>query len=233
MFTDEWFPRWFKCTDHISELLTFDPLSLKIISTSRILPNCWKCQSNFYRVEIVGFNMKTWALCMCEAQKRGDCHTPNIWRRSGSLKRKGMFETWRRFGWVLPDPSSSLPLPAPPPDDTDTLRDWGSEDTGTKESSWQWESTKQDKEAEEEEEASKWIEEEWTGRTKKDGKQKMERVWMRWDRCEEKLGEGISRKAKKEKRKTNKQQSKFNKFNMFQRISCSGKNSSCVSITWH
>lgn len=56
---------------------------------------------------------------------------------------------------------------------------------------------------------------------------------MRWDRCEEKLGEGISRKAKKEKRKTNKQQSKFNKFNMFQRISCLGKNSSCVSITWH
>lgn len=173
MFTDEWFPRWFKSTDHISELLTFDPLSLKIISTSRILPNCWKCQSNFHRVEIVGFNMKTWALCMCEAQKRGDCHTPNIWRRSGSLKRKGMFETWRRFGWVLPDPSSSLPLPAPPPDDTDTLRDWGSEVTGTKESSWQWESTKQDKEAEEEEEASKWIEEE---------QKKMEN--KRWRGCE-------------------------------------------------
>lgn len=64
--------------------------------------------------------------------------TPNIWRRSGSLKRNGMLDTWRRFGWVLPPPSSSLTLPAPPPDDTDALRDWGSVVTAARASSWQW-----------------------------------------------------------------------------------------------
>lgn len=42
-------------------------------------------------------------------------HTPNICRRSGSRKRKGMLDTWRRLGVPLASESSPGPPPPPPP----------------------------------------------------------------------------------------------------------------------
>lgn len=155
-------------------------------------------------------------------------HTPNIWRRSGSLKRNGMLETWRRFGWALLVPSSSLAFPAPPPDDTDTLRDWGSEVTGAKASSWQRERIKTGGG----EGASTWIEKEWTrekererrghGGTNKNRKMENKR-WKNkeceWDksRCEEKT-QGRASVG-----------SQFTVFFFFFFL----EESACVSITWH
>lgn len=124
-------------SNYIIVMLTFDPLSLKMISTSRILPNCWKMSELKFKTLIqlrddFLYHRKTY----CEVAWCRKIHTPNIWRRSGSLKRNGMLETWRRLGWALFAPSSSLPLPVPPPDGTDALRDWGSEVTGARASSY-------------------------------------------------------------------------------------------------
>lgn len=56
-------------------------------------------------------------------------HTPNICRRSGSRKRKGMLDTWRRLG--VPLSSASTPADPPPPPTPDPTPDWPSiwEDT--------------------------------------------------------------------------------------------------------
>lgn len=149
--------------------------------------------------------------------------TPNIWRRSGSLKRNGMLETWRRFGWALLVPSSSLAFPAPPPDDTDTLRDWGSEVTGAKASSWQRERMKTGGG----QGANTWTEKEWTREKEREREEdtveqtKTER-WKTKDGriksvneirvgVKKKHREGISRKST---------QSFL-------------EESACVSITWH
>lgn len=40
-------------------------------------------------------------------------HTPNMALRSGSLKRKGMLETWRRLGISLGEEEPPATLPAP------------------------------------------------------------------------------------------------------------------------
>lgn len=66
-----------------------------------------------------GFNVRhkhfMWERAMTE--RREVDRTPNIWRRSGSRKRKGMFETWRRFGVTFPSAESSAPdTPEPLPD---------------------------------------------------------------------------------------------------------------------
>lgn len=50
--------------------------------------------------------------------KYSNLHTPNICRRSGSLKRKGMLDTWRRLGVPLASESSPGPPPPPPPPET-------------------------------------------------------------------------------------------------------------------
>jgi len=160
--------------------------------------------------------------------------TPNIWRRSGSRKRNGMLETWRRFGWALFEPSSSLPLPAPPPDDTDTLRDWGSEVKVAKASSWQWEY--ENRRRRENEHRDRWRkdkkEQTKTERWKtKDGKRKSMNE-MRADE-KKKRGEGISRKAKKEREK---KEQKWNQFKEQIRQHLSENlffSFSHVSITWH
>lgn len=115
--------KWFE------SLLTFDPLSLKMISTSRILPNCCKIHHK------VKQGAKTQRALNYIKIRKCECYTPNIWRRSGSLKRKGMLETCRRFGWAFPEFSSSVPVPATAPDDTDTPRVWGSDVTVAKASS--------------------------------------------------------------------------------------------------
>lgn len=51
-------------------------------------------------------------------------HTPNICRRSGSLKRKGMLDTWRRLG--VPLSSESTPAVPPPPPPPEPTPDWPS-----------------------------------------------------------------------------------------------------------
>lgn len=199
-------------------MLTFDPLSLKMISTSRILPNCWKMLELKLKTlmqlrDDFIYHRKSY----CDAAWRWEIHTPNIWRRSGSLKRNGMLETWRRLGWALFAPSSSLPLPVPPPDGTDALRDWGSEVTGARASSWQRESrryrrggarrkkNRMDKEEEDMEEQT--TRERWET---KDGRIKECEWGGKW-----RQEEGIRRKGKKEKGKNQNRESQFKSFRGF------------------
>lgn len=134
------------------------------------------------RNKSVHFIRTTSYQCIWDTGWYWEIRTPNIWRRSGSLKRNGMLETCRRFGWALLDPSSSLPLPAPPPDDTDTLRDWGSEVKGAKTSSWQGERVKIG--GEQRSTGERWQidgkeeEEEVKERTQTE---RRKWVWMRWE----------------------------------------------------
>lgn len=62
--------------------------------------------------------------CIVKKADYSGLHTPNICRRSGSRKRKGMLDTWRRLGVPLASESSpTLPPPPPPPEPTP---DWPS-----------------------------------------------------------------------------------------------------------
>lgn len=58
-------------------------------------------------------------------ERREEGRTPNIWRRSGSRKRKGMLETWRRFGVTLPSAESSVPDTPEPLAETHWPSAWG------------------------------------------------------------------------------------------------------------
>ncbi len=46
-----------KWLDTTGNLLTFDPLSLKMISTSRILPNCWEMKDRYWIKQFSGERM--------------------------------------------------------------------------------------------------------------------------------------------------------------------------------
>lgn len=164
-------------------IYTLDPLSLKMISTSRIFPNCWKRErkkkDGWMRTEdmscilpqgvstvqprppgsqptLLVFSIQpspplhhsSQAVCAQMLQPKvynslkinnssslkhrthGSFQiqicfpTPNICRRSGSRKRKGMLDTWRRLG--VPLSSASTPAVPPPPPPPEPTPDWPS-----------------------------------------------------------------------------------------------------------
>lgn len=81
----------------------------------------------FYWLHAFNQKLLLWVIVMCwyKVQKGeySSLHTPNICRRSGSRKRKGMLDTWRRFGVPLSSVSPTADPPPPPPEPTP---DWPS-----------------------------------------------------------------------------------------------------------
>lgn len=91
-------------------MLTFDPLSLKIISTSRILPNCWKCE-NFiwikylfnWDTEIISFRLPIWTTVILPDIEKFIPQTSGVglglWSGTGCWRRGGVL-----VGPYLPPP---------------------------------------------------------------------------------------------------------------------------------
>lgn len=78
-----------------------EPRSLKIISTSRMGPNCWGLQEIAQQSKRETEKQKI-TFWLDVYKKRNVSHlTPKSWRKSGSLNRKGMLLTWSLFGWLL------------------------------------------------------------------------------------------------------------------------------------
>lgn len=114
--------KWNQITETETQC-TLEPRSLKMISTSKILPNCCKesKETVFKSLHIFSLSHNLFFfLVSCslltemwknqpelsqisEMSRMSDIVvlTPNICLRSGSLNLKGMLETWSLLGWAL------------------------------------------------------------------------------------------------------------------------------------